>query len=43
MVRGTKKLANPRFRISILIFHDGLSEHMPGELLEQINPYDYAV
>ena len=43
MTRGTKKLANPRFRRPIHIFHVGRSEHMPGELLEQINPTYYAV
>ena len=42
MIRGTKKLAYPRLPRPIHIFHDGLSEHMPGELLEQVNPYDYA-
>ena len=43
MIRETKRLAYPCFRTPIDIFHVGLSEHMPVELLEQINPNDYAV
>lgn len=34
--------ADPRFRTPILIFHVGLSEHMPAKLLQQINRKDYV-
>lgn len=43
IIRGTKKLAHPQFLRPIHIFHDGFSEHMPVELLGQINPNHYAV
>lgn len=38
-----KTLADPSFGTPIRIFHLGLSEHIPDEMLEQINRKGYVV